>query len=72
MSTFLDQHLYRSWRVAGRRIVSSGNCLHHQRAGGVFLCLESLETREQTEVTLRNHVLQRMRPLHYGCNPRSS
>ena len=34
------------WRVAGRRIVSSSDYLHHQRAGGIFLCLESLETRE--------------------------
>jgi hypothetical protein len=39
-------YLYRSCRLAVRRIVSSGMDLPHQRAGGVFLCLESLETRE--------------------------
>ena len=39
-------YLYRSCRLAVRRIVSSGMGLPHQRAGGVFLCLGSLEKRE--------------------------
>ena len=46
MSSFGSVTLYRSWRLAVRRIVSSGIGLHHQCAGGVFLCLESLETRQ--------------------------
>ncbi len=46
MSISLGQYLYRSWRVAGRRLVSSGNYVHPQRADWVFLRLESVETRE--------------------------
>jgi hypothetical protein len=33
-------------RCNGLMIVSSIGDLHHQRSGGIFLCLESLETRE--------------------------
>ena len=39
-------HLYRSWGVARRRIVSSGDYLPHQCADWVFLCLGILEKGE--------------------------
>ena len=55
--------LYRSWRVAGSRIVSSVNYLHHQCADWVFLCLESLETREARQTRCFLKTLCRIWPL---------
>ncbi len=43
---YRSSDLYRSCRLAVRRIVSPGMGLPHQRAGGIFLCLGSLEKRE--------------------------
>ncbi len=42
-------YLYRFCRLAVRRVVSSGMALHAQCAGGVFLCLGGLETRETNQ-----------------------
>lgn len=63
-------YLYRSCRLAVRRIVSSGMGLPHQRASGVFLCLGSLEKRETRLEVKSNHMLKRARPLRDGGNPR--
>jgi hypothetical protein len=46
--------------------------LPHQFSGGVFLCLESVETRSTQIETMPHRVLQKTKPFHCGCNRRSS
>jgi hypothetical protein len=45
--------------------------LPHQFSGGVFLCLEGVETRATQIETMPHLVPQRTRPSHHGSHLRS-
>jgi hypothetical protein len=69
-----SDHLYHSCQLAiqGVGFTCAGMALPHQFSGGVFLCLESVETRSTKIETMPHPVLQRTRPSHRGCNRYSS
>ena len=69
-----SDHLYHSCQLAiqGVGFTCAGMALPHQFSGGVFLCLESVETRSTKIETMPHPVLQRTRPSHRGCNRNTS
>ena len=69
-----SDHLYHSCQLAiqGVGFTCAGLAVPHQFSGGVFLCLESVETRSTKIETMPHPVLQRTRPSHRGCNRHSS
>src|SRR6185436_1861077 len=69
-----SDHLYHSRQlvVQGVGFPCVGMALPHQFSRGVFLCLESVETRSTQIETMPHSVPQRTRPSHHGYNRRSS
>ena len=69
-----SDHLYHSCQLVVQRVgfTCAGMALPHQFSGGVFLCLESVETRSTQIETMPHPVPQRTRPSQRGCNLRSS